>query len=33
MYTLKKLIIFRALSSNEDKMLQTLDKITTYPYG
>ena len=33
MYTLKKLIIFRALSSNDDKMLQTLDKITSYPYG
>ena len=22
-----------ALSSNDDKRLQTLDKITTYPYG
>ena len=28
-YTVNKI----ALSSNDDKRLQTLDKITTYPYG
>ena len=29
MYTLNKI----ALSSDDDKRLQTFDKITTYPYG
>ena len=32
MYIPKKLIKI-ALSSNDDKRLQTFDKITTYPYG